>query len=98
MRGWFAIALPRRPLPISQHYLFPSATTRTVVVGLAGDDLPSPPIRRTNMVYQLFYILQLLHGLSTVLYFAGFLFGISLTINFAIFLVYCVKYYEKKNR
>ena len=41
MRGWFAIALSRRPLPISQHYLFPSATTRTLVVGLGGDDLPS---------------------------------------------------------
>ena len=41
MRGWFAIALPRRPLPISQHYRFPCATTRTMVVGLGGDDSPS---------------------------------------------------------
>ena len=47
MRGWFAIALHRRPPPISQHYRFPSATTRTLVVGFGGDDLPSPPIPRT---------------------------------------------------
>ena len=41
MRGWFSIALPRRPLPISQHYLFPFVMTRTLVVWLGGDDLPS---------------------------------------------------------
>ena len=41
MRGWFAIALLRRPPPITQHYLFPSATTRTLVVELGDDDLPS---------------------------------------------------------
>ena len=47
MRGWFAIALPRRSLPISQRYMFPFATTRKLVVGLVVMISHQPPIQRT---------------------------------------------------